>query len=49
MTLIPDLIGIAVSLIIGIWFLWDSNRQGLHDKAASTYVVKVPSQVISEP
>ena len=49
MTLIPDLIGIAISLIIGIWFLWDGNRQGLHDKAASTYVVKVPSQVISEP
>ncbi len=47
MTLIPDLIGILISLIIGIWFLWDGNRQGLHDKAASTYVVKVPPEVVS--
>ena len=43
MTLIPDLIGLVLSLIIGIWFAWDGNRQGLHDKAASTYVVKVES------
>lgn len=49
MTLIPDLIGIVISLIIGTWFLWDSNRQGLHDKVSSTYVVKVPPQVITEP
>ena len=41
MTLIPDLIGLLISLLIGFWFLWDANRQGLHDKAASTYVVNV--------
>ena len=48
MTLIPDLIGLLISVFIGLWFVWDGNRQGLHDKAASTYVVKVPSSVPSE-
>lgn len=42
MTLIPDIIGLTISLVIGVWFAWDRNRQGLHDKAASTYVVRVP-------
>lgn len=41
MTVIPDLIGLMISVLIGFWFLWDANRQGLHDKAASTYVVNV--------
>lgn len=41
MTLIPDIIGLTISFVIGIWFAWDRNRQGLHDRAASTYVVKV--------
>ena len=43
MVLLPDLIGIAASLLIGLWYLWDRKRQGLHDKAANTYVVKVPA------
>ncbi|NNC92223.1 MAG: RDD family protein [Acidimicrobiia bacterium] len=38
--LIPTL-GLFIAFAFGIWFLFDSNRQGLHDKAASTYVVKV--------
>jgi uncharacterized RDD family membrane protein YckC len=38
--LIPTL-GLFVAFAAGIWFLFDSNRQGLHDKAASTYVIKV--------
>lgn len=38
--LIPTL-GLLIALAVGIWFLFDSNRQGLHDKAASTYVVSV--------
>jgi uncharacterized RDD family membrane protein YckC len=38
--LIPTL-GLVIALGVGIWFLFDSNRQGLHDKAASTYVVTV--------
>lgn len=30
-----------LTLDIGyLWVLWDSKRQGLHDKIASTYVVK---------
>ncbi|MBT8217807.1 MAG: RDD family protein [Acidimicrobiia bacterium] len=41
MTVIPDLIGLFISLLIGFWFVWDANRQGVHDKAASTYVVNV--------
>lgn len=39
-----DIIGKMVSwIILGIGFLmivWDSKKQGLHDKIASTYVVK---------
>jgi len=40
LTLIPGLVGFLISLGVGIWFLWDRNRQGLHDKAAGTYVVR---------
>ena len=32
--------GLLVMAAVFIWATWDSNRQGLHDKAASTYVVK---------
>ncbi len=40
--LIPDLLfGLGISFVVGIWFILDSKRQGLHDKAAKTYVVKV--------
>jgi uncharacterized RDD family membrane protein YckC len=39
--LIPDLLfGLGISFIVGIWFIIDSSRQGLQDKAAGTYVVK---------
>lgn len=39
--LIPDLlIGLIATFIVGMWFVFDSKRQGLHDKAARTYVVK---------
>ena len=48
MTLVPNIIGLVISLIIGIWFAWDGSRQGLHDKAASTYVVRVPAPDGSE-
>lgn len=40
MTLIPDLIGLLISVAVGLWFVWDKKGQGLHDKAASTYVVR---------
>ncbi len=41
--IIPDLLfGLGISFVVGIWFVLDSNRQGLHDKGANTYVVKVP-------
>jgi uncharacterized RDD family membrane protein YckC len=44
--LIPDLLlGLVASFLVGLWFTIDGNRQGLHDKAASTYVVKVPQVV----
>ena len=40
--LIPDpLIGLVISFFGGMWFALDSRRQGLHDKAARTFVVKV--------
>ncbi|HCB22768.1 TPA: RDD family protein, partial [Candidatus Daviesbacteria bacterium] len=35
---------LASGLILGIGYLmvaWDSKKQGLHDKIASTYVVRV--------
>ncbi len=42
-----ELIGKAISsLIFGIGYLmilWDKQKQGLHDKIATTYVVKVSS------
>lgn len=38
--LLPTL-GLLIGLAFGLWFLFNSNRQGLHDKAASTYVVNV--------
>jgi uncharacterized RDD family membrane protein YckC len=37
--LIPNY-GLLISLLIGLWFLFDSQRQGLQDKAARTFVVK---------
>jgi len=30
----------VITLLVYIWMLWDRNRQGLHDKAAGTVVVK---------
>jgi uncharacterized RDD family membrane protein YckC len=36
---IPDL-GTVIMIVIYGWLAWDRNRQGLHDKAAKTYVVK---------
>jgi uncharacterized RDD family membrane protein YckC len=41
MTLIPGPVGLLVFALVGSWFIWDKKVQGLHDKAASTYVVKV--------
>lgn len=37
--LIPNY-GLFITLIVGLWFFFDSQRQGLQDKAAKTYVVK---------
>jgi uncharacterized RDD family membrane protein YckC len=33
-------LGTLLQLLIYLWILWDPNRQGLHDKAAGTYVVR---------
>ncbi len=38
--LLPNF-GLLISLGVGMWFAFDSRRQGLHDKAARTFVVKV--------
>ena len=44
-TLLREIIGKIISSIIillgYIWILFDGQRQGWHDKIASTYVVKV--------
>ncbi|MGI9647707.1 MAG: RDD family protein [Acidimicrobiia bacterium] len=40
MTLIPGPIGLLVFVVVGSWFIWDKKVQGLHDKAAGTYVVR---------
>ncbi len=37
--LIPNY-GLFITLVMGLWFLIDAKRQGFHDKAARTYVVK---------
>jgi uncharacterized RDD family membrane protein YckC len=43
--LIPNY-GLFITLLVGLWFLLDSRRQGLQDKAAGTYVVKaVPAPI----
>ncbi len=36
-----SIVGSAYALINGLWPLWDSKRQALHDKAARTNVVRV--------
>jgi uncharacterized RDD family membrane protein YckC len=37
----------AAFLLLGfLWAFWDENRQGWHDKLASTYVVKANSEVV---
>lgn len=33
-------LGSLLQLLIYLWMLWDPNKQGLHDKAAGTYVVR---------
>lgn len=33
-------LGTLLQLLIYLWMLWDPNKQGLHDKAAGTYVVR---------
>ena len=33
-------IGFLITLIVVFWILIDDNRQGLHDKAAKTFVVR---------
>lgn len=37
--LIP-IIGFLFMLLAYLWIVWDRERQGLHDKAANTYVVR---------
>ena len=32
-------VGALLQLLIYLWILWDPQRQGLHDKAAGTYVI----------
>ena len=39
-------IGGAVFLLGFLWAFWDENRQGWHDKLASTYVVKADSDIV---
>lgn len=43
MVIVPNFVGLAASALIGLWYIWDANRQGVHDKAANTYVVKTAS------
>ena len=40
--LIPNY-GLLITLLVGLWFLLDSQRQGFQDKAAKTYVVRAVS------
>ena len=40
MTLIPGPVGLVILVVVGSWYIWDKQGQGLHDKAARTYVVK---------
>jgi uncharacterized RDD family membrane protein YckC len=40
-TILIPTFGLLIALALGIWFLFDGKRQGLHDKAGSTYVVRV--------
>lgn len=42
LALLPDILGLGGTMVVGFWFLWDANRQGLHDKSAKTFVVKSP-------
>lgn len=35
------IVGIPLSLIVQLWFLWDPRRQNIPDKVARTLVVKV--------
>lgn len=37
--LLLDVIGLAITFAVFSWAFFDQNRQGLHDKLASTYVV----------
>jgi uncharacterized RDD family membrane protein YckC len=36
------LFGVCVMFLGFLWILWDSERQGWHDKIAGTVVVKLP-------
>lgn len=38
---IGSLMGL-VTLLIYLWAIWDDRKQGLHDKSAGTFVVRVP-------
>lgn len=40
-TILIPTFGLVIAFALGIWFVFDANRQGLQDKAAATYVVKV--------
>ena len=42
LALVNALIGVA-GLIDALWVFFDRNRQALHDKVASTYVVYAPA------
>jgi uncharacterized RDD family membrane protein YckC len=35
-------VGSLLELVVWLWMLWDPMRQGLHDKAARTVVIRLP-------
>ncbi len=34
-------IGQLIALLFPLWVCWDKQHQGLHDKIANTYVIKI--------
>lgn len=54
--IVPQLIGILprigvfIQIAAQVWFLFDPNRQNVADKAAKTFVIRIPSrdQIVNE-